>query len=75
MTLTLAELCNIIRLQLGIHHVQPQDYLFAELHAESLDIVIILSKLEEQYGIHIPESELTGIETVTDFYDLTQQEP
>ena len=32
MTLTLAELCNIIRLQLGIHHVQPQDYLFAELH-------------------------------------------
>lgn len=74
MTLTLPKFCNMIGLQLGLHHVQPQDHLFAELNAESLDIVVILSKLEEQYGISIPESEITAVQTVQDFYELTQQE-
>lgn len=38
----------------------------ADLGADSLDILQLLMTFEDEYGIHIPDEELAGFETVGD---------
>ncbi|MBP5506189.1 MAG: acyl carrier protein [Bacteroidales bacterium] len=37
-----------------------------DLHADSLDILQLLMRLEDDYGVRIPDEELAGFETVGD---------
>jgi len=41
-----------------------------DLDADSLDLVELVMALEEEFGITVEESELDGIETVGQAYDL-----
>lgn len=56
-------------------HVAPEkvtrDATFADdLDADSLDLVELVMALEEQFGITVDESELEGVSTVGQAYDL-----
>jgi acyl carrier protein len=56
-------------------HVAPdkvtRDANFADdLDADSLDLVELVMALEEQFGITVDESELEGVSTVGQAYDL-----
>jgi acyl carrier protein len=56
-------------------HVEPAkvtlDANFAEdLDADSLDLVELVMALEEQFGITVDESELEGVTTVGQAFDL-----
>jgi acyl carrier protein len=41
-----------------------------DLDADSLDLVELVMALEEQFGISVDESELEGVETVGQAFDL-----
>jgi acyl carrier protein len=41
-----------------------------DLDADSLDLVELVMALEEQFGITVDESELDGVETVGEAFDL-----
>ena len=44
---------------------------FAEdLDADSLDLVELVMALEEQFGVNVDESELEGVETIGQAFDL-----
>ena len=56
-------------------HVAPEkvtrDASFADdLDADSLDLVELVMALEEQFGITVDESELEGVSTVGQAFDL-----
>lgn len=56
-------------------HVEPgkvtREANFAEdLDADSLDLVELVMALEEEFGITVDESELEGVSTVGQAYDL-----
>jgi len=46
---------------------------FADLDADSLDIVELVMAAEEKYDIEIPEAELEGIETAGQFLELVKK--
>lgn len=35
----------------------------AELGADSLDVVELLTKLEEEYGVYVPDEDITSLKT------------
>lgn len=70
---TLSDVQTVIRLQLGLKHVQANDHLVEQLGAESADIVNIVVALEEKYGIEIDESSMAEIGTVAELYELVGQ--
>ncbi len=57
----LAEALNI-----SIDKVTPDAKIVDDLGADSLDVVELLSQLEEEYGIVIPDDEAESLVTVAD---------
>lgn len=45
---------------------------FADLDADSLDLVELVMALEEEFEIEVEESELEGVKTVGQAYDIVQ---
>jgi acyl carrier protein len=45
---------------------------FADLDADSLDLVELVMALEEEFEIEVEESELEGVKTVGQAYDLVK---
>jgi acyl carrier protein len=43
---------------------------FAELDADSLDLVELVRCLEDEYGIEIPDAELDGVDSIGKAYHL-----
>ncbi len=41
-----------------------------DLEADSLDLVELVMSLEEEFGIEVPESDLEGVATIGQAYDL-----
>ncbi|MGA0064036.1 MAG: acyl carrier protein [Ilumatobacteraceae bacterium] len=41
-----------------------------DLEADSLDLVELVMSLEEEFGIEVPESDLEGITTIGQAFDL-----
>ncbi|MEL0194014.1 MAG: acyl carrier protein [Acidimicrobiaceae bacterium] len=50
--------------------MQPEARFGYDLDADSLDLVVLVMAIEEEFGIEVPEEELEGIETVGQAYDL-----
>ena len=46
--------------------IRPESAIQKDLGADSLDILQLLMKIEDQYGIVIPDEELSGLVTVQD---------
>jgi len=53
-------------LNLPLEKVTPDAKIVDDLGADSLDVVELLSQLEEEYGIIIPDDEAENLATVAD---------
>jgi acyl carrier protein len=62
--------CAVDVLQVEPEKVKPDARFADDLDADSLDLVELVMALEEQFGIDVDESELEGVETVGQAYDL-----
>ena len=54
------------KLRVDPSKVKPESLLVEDLGADSLDVVEVVMKLEEEFGISIPDSDVEGIRTVAD---------
>lgn len=50
--------------------VKPESRIKDDLGADSLDILQLLMKIEDEYGIMIPDEKLAGFVTVQDVVDF-----
>jgi len=67
---TLKEITQIVRLQLGAPQVNESDRLMEDLDAESVDIANIVAALEARYNIQVQEAEIASLVTVSDLLAL-----
>ncbi|HMB91281.1 MAG TPA: phosphopantetheine-binding protein, partial [Rhodothermales bacterium] len=66
--MTLNDILDMVALQLGQTKVQPDDHLYGDLGAESMDLVHLAIALEDRYQITLPEEDLADLRTVRDLY-------
>ncbi len=69
----LAEVLELIALQLGAARVRPADRLVEELGAESADLLNLVANLEERYRIEIGEDEMAALTTVESLHELVRR--
>ena len=62
--------CAVEVLQVEPDQVKPEARFGDDLDADSLDLVELVMALEENFDITVDESELEGIETVGQAFDL-----
>jgi acyl carrier protein len=62
--------CAVEVLQVPADKVTPDASFANDLDADSLDLVELVMALEEQFSITVDESELEGVETVGQAFDL-----
>jgi acyl carrier protein len=62
--------CAIEVLQVKPDQVKPEASFADDLDADSLDLVELVMALEEQFDITVDESELEGVETVGQAFEL-----
>jgi acyl carrier protein len=62
--------CAVEVLQVEPDKVVPEARFDDDLKADSLDLVELVMALEESFGITVPESELEGVETVNQAFEL-----
>lgn len=46
--------------------ITPEMNLASDLHVDSLDMVLIVDTIEEEFGIHIKTEDMIGITTIED---------
>ena len=62
--------CAVEVLHVPPDKVTPEASFADDLDADSLDLVELVMALEEQFGITVDESELEGVSTVGQAFDL-----
>jgi acyl carrier protein len=62
--------CAVEVLQVEPAKIVPEARFADDLDADSLDLVELVMALEERFGIDVPESELEGVQTVGQAYEL-----
>lgn len=62
--------CAVEVLQVPAEKVVPEARFDKDLDADSLDLVELVMALEEKFDISVDESELEGVETVQQAFDL-----
>jgi acyl carrier protein len=62
--------CAVEVLQVEPDKVTPEASFADDLDADSLDLVELVMALEEQFDITVDESELEGVQTVGQAFDL-----
>jgi acyl carrier protein len=62
--------CAVEVLQVPAEKVVPDARFDKDLDADSLDLVELVMALEEKFDISVDESELEGVETVQQAFDL-----
>jgi acyl carrier protein len=67
---TLDEIRRVVALELGVKQVRAEDRLVDDLGVESIDLVAILSAIEDRWGIAAGESDLSRVSTVADLHTL-----
>lgn len=60
-------------LNLPIEKVTPDAKIVDDLGADSLDVVELLSQLEEEYGIIIPDDQAESLVTVADVAKVIEE--
>jgi acyl carrier protein len=67
---TLDEIRKVVALELGVKGVRADDRLVDDLGVESMDLVAILSAVEDRWGITSDQADLSGVHTVADLHAL-----
>lgn len=62
------------QLRLDAAKITPESQIKKDLGADSLDILQLLMRLEDQYGIVIPDKALATFTTVSDVVNYLEQE-
>ena len=62
--------CAVEVLQVPEDKVTKEAAFASDLDADSLDLVELVMALEEEFGISVDESELEGVETMGQAFDL-----
>lgn len=62
--------CTVEVLSVAPEQVVPDAKFADDLDADSLDLVELVMALEETFGVKVDESELEGIESVGQAFDL-----
>ena len=62
--------CAVDVLSVSDDQVVPDARFADDLDADSLDLVVLVMALEEEFGVEVPEDELEGIKTVGQAYEL-----
>ena len=62
------------QLRLDAAKITPESRIKKDLGADSLDILQLLMRLEDQYGIVIPDKALATFTTVSDVVNYLEQE-
>ena len=62
--------CAVDVLSVDADKVTPEASFGDDLDADSIDLVELVMALEEEFGVEVPESEVEGIKTVGQAYDL-----
>jgi acyl carrier protein len=62
--------CAVEVLQVGPEKVTPDARFGDDLDADSLDLVELVMALEESFDITVDESELEGVETIEQAFNL-----
>lgn len=70
MTVTVADIQTLVRVQLGIREVSVEDRFMEDLGAESVDLVNIIAAVEDKYHIFFTDADIPKIRTVRELYDL-----
>ena len=60
-------------LNLPLEKVAPDAKIVDDLGADSLDVVELLSRLEDEYGIMIPDDEVENLVTVADVANAIEE--
>ena len=68
----LAQILDLVRLQLGAEELGPADRLVEDLGAESADLLNLVAALEDRYRIEIDEAEVPRLATVADLHRLVR---
>ena len=53
-------------LSISVNKVTPDARIIEDLGADSLDVVELLSRLEDEYGVVIPDEDVENMKTVAD---------
>jgi acyl carrier protein len=67
---TLDEIRRVVALELGVKQVRGDDRLVDDLGVESMDLVSILSAIEDRWGVDAQQSDLSQLATVADLHEL-----
>ena len=62
--------CAVEILAVSADQVTMEAKFSEDLDADSLDLVELVMKLEEEFDVTVPEEDLEGVETVQNAYDL-----
>lgn len=71
------EVQKILAKQLRISdpaRIKPESAIQKDLGADSLDVLQLLMKIEDQYGIVVPDEELVGLKTVQDVVNFLEKQ-
>ena len=63
------------QLRIPAEKIQPESRIKKDLGADSLDILQLLMKIEDEYGIVIPDEELATFDTVADVVGYLETSP
>jgi acyl carrier protein len=66
------EIRHVVALELGVKKVRADDRLVDDLGVESMDLVAILSAIEDRWGIPTQEADLSRVRTVADLCALVE---
>lgn len=67
---TLDEIRHVVALELGVKQVGGDDHLVEDLGVESMDLVSILSAIEDRWGVNAQQADLSRVATVADLHEL-----
>lgn len=70
MTISMDELMEVVRVQLGAVTVRPDDRFQEDLDAESTDLLNIVAAAEDRWAVSIDEEELIELTTVNDLFEM-----
>ncbi len=66
---------ELVAEQLGVSQdiIKPESNILEDLGADSLDVIEMLMTLEEEYGITIPDEQISKVKTIGEIVDLIEK--
>ena len=70
MAVELKDVETLVRVQLGLKSISPDDRLMEDLGAVSADIVNVIATAEERFRVSIAEADISKVRCVRDLHGL-----